>query len=95
MDMNKEKTSQIYVDPIFIKGKVLRSYLWWDWKTRIEVRVEFEKSIGFTDRFKMIGFVTELMRRSGIDLVMTKQEFINIQFGEFPGLKIKVIPKDF
>ena len=94
--MNKEKTShQIYVDPIFIKGKVMRAYLWWDWKTRIEVRVEFEKSIGTTDRFKMIGFVTELMRRSGIDFMMTRDQFINLQFKEFPGLKIKVIPKDF
>ena len=93
MDMNKEK--QVYIDPIFIKGKVLRVYLWWDYKTRIEVRVEFEKSIGTTDRFKMIGFVTELMRRSGINVVMTKQEFINIQFGEFPGLKIDITKIDF
>ena len=91
----EEKVSQIYVDPIFIKGKVLRCYLWWDYKTRIEVRVEFEKSIGTTDRFKMIGFVTELMRRSNIDLVMTKQEFINMQFKEFPGVKIDITKIDF
>lgn len=93
MDMNKER--QIYVDPIFIKGKVMRVYLWWDWKTRIEVRVEFEKSIGTTDRFKMIGFVTELMRRSNIDLVISKNDFINMRFGEFPGMTIKVIKVDF
>ena len=91
----EEKVSQIYVDPIFIKGKVLRCYIWWDWKTRIEIRVEFEKSIGTTDRFKMIGFVTELMRRSGIDLVISKNDFINMQFGEFPGVTIKVIKVDF
>jgi hypothetical protein len=91
----EEKVSQIYVDPIFIKGNVLRAYLWWDWKTRIEVRVEFEKSIGTTDRFKMIGFVTELMRRSNIDLVISKNDFINMQFGKFPGLKIDITKIDF
>ena len=91
----EEKVSQVYVDPIFIKGKVLRSYIWWDWKTRIEIRVEFEKNIGTTDRFKMIGFVTELMRRSNIDLVISKNDFINMQFGEFPGVTIKVIKVDF
>lgn len=93
MDINKER--QIYVDPIFIKGKVMRVYLWWDWKTRIEVRVEFEKSIGTTDRFKMIGFILELMRRSNIDVVMTKQEFINMQFGKFDGLKTEITKIDF
>lgn len=86
---------QIYIDPIFIKGNVLRSYIWWDWKTRMEVRIEFEKSIGTTDRFKMIGFMTELMRRSGIDLTLTREQFINIQFGEFPGVTINVIKVDF
>lgn len=86
---------QVYIDPIFIKGKVLRSYIWWDWKTRMEVRIEFEKSIGTTDRFKMIGFMTELMRRSGIYLTLTREQFINIQFGEFPGLKIEITKIDF
>ena len=86
---------QIYIDPIFIKGKVMRVYLLWDWKTRIELRIEFEKSIGTTDRFKMIGFVTELMRKSNLDFRMTKEQFINMQFGEFPGLTIKVIKVDF
>ena len=42
------------------------------------------------DRFRIIGFVLELMRRSGIEAVMTRDEFINMQFKEFPGLKIEV-----
>ena len=47
------------------------------------------------DRFKIINFVVELMRRSDIDVVMTKQQFINMQFKEFPGLKTKVVKIDF
>lgn len=87
---------QIYIDPIFIRGNVLRAYLWWDWDTRIELRVEFPAGRRVVmDRFRIIGFVLELMRRSGIDAVMTRDEFINMQFGEFPGLKINLTVKDF
>ena len=92
--MDKER--QVYIDPIFIKGNILRTYILWDSKTRIELRVEFlnRKSITM-DRFKIINFVVELMRRSDIDVVMTKQQFINIHFKEFKGLKIKVNIVDF
>lgn len=92
--MDKER--QVYIDPIFIKGNILRTYILWDSKTRIELSVEFLniKSIT-TDRFKIINFLVELMRRSNIDLVMTKQQFINMQFKQFDGLKIKVINIDF
>ena len=87
---------QVYIDPIFIKGNILRTYILWDWRTRIELRVEFlnRKSITM-DRFKIINFVVELMRRSDIDVVMTKQQFINMQFKEFDGLKIKLKIVDF
>lgn len=82
---------QIYIDPIFIRGNVLRAYIWWDWETRIELRVEFPAGKRVVmDRFRIIGFVLELMRRSGIEAVMTRDEFINMQFKEFPGLKIEV-----
>lgn len=47
------------------------------------------------DRFRIIRFMTELMRRSDLDFVMTKEEFINIQFKEFPGLAIEVVKIDF
>ena len=47
------------------------------------------------DRFKIINFVVELMRRSDIDVVMTKQQFINMQFKEFPGLKTKTESRTF
>lgn len=88
--------SQLYVDPIFVKGNILRAYLLWDWKTRIEIQVEFlnHKLISM-DRFRMIRFVTELMRRSGLDFVMTKDEFINMQFGEFQGLKVDIVKIEF
>lgn len=92
--MDKER--QVYIDPIFIKGNILRTYILWDWKTRLELRVEFlnRKSITM-DRFKIINFLVELMRRNNIDLVMTKQQFINMQFKEFPGLKTKIVNIDF
>ena len=77
---------QVYIDPIFIKGNILRTYILWDWKTRIELRVEF---------LNRINFVVELMRRSNINVVMTKQEFINMEFKEFPGLKTEIVKIDF
>lgn len=92
----EEKRSQVYVDPIFIKGNILRAYIWWDWKTRLEVEVEFiDAKTMSMNRFRIIGFMTELMRRSGIDLVMTRNQFINMQFGEFPKLKINIKKMDF
>lgn len=82
---------QVYIDPIHIRGNILRVYLWWDWTTRVELRVEFPDGRRVVmDRFKIIGFILELMRRSGIETVMTKQQFVNMQFKEFPLLKIEV-----
>ena len=87
---------QVYIDPIFIKGNILRTYILWDSKTRLELRVEFlNKKLITMDRFKIINFVVELMRRSDIDVVMTKQQFINMQFKEFDGLRIKLKIVDF
>ena len=92
--MDKER--QVYIDPIFIKGNILRTYILWDSKTRLELRVEFlNKKLITMDRFKIINFVVELMRRSDIDVVMTKQQFINMQFKEFPGLKTQIVKIDF
>ena len=91
-----DKENQVYIDPIFIKGNILRTYILWDSKTRIELIVEFlNRKLITTDRFKIINFVVELMRRSNIDLVMTKQQFINMQFKEFPGLNTKIVKIDF
>ena len=87
---------QVYIDPIFIKGNILRTYILWDSNTRIELRVEFlNRKLITMDRFKIINFVVELMRRSNIDLVTTKQQFINMHFKEFPGLKTKIVKIDF
>ena len=87
---------QIYIDPIFIKGNILRTYILWDSKTRLELKVEFlNRKLITMDRFKIINFVVELMRRSDIDVVMTKQQFINMQFKEFPGLKTQIVKIDF
>lgn len=88
--------SQVYIDPIFIRGNIIRVFLLWDWKTRIELQVVFlnHKFINM-DRFRMIRFVTELMRRSNLDFRMTKEEFINMQFGEFPGLKVDIVKIEF
>ena len=92
--MDKEK--QVYIDPIFVKGNILRTYILWDSKTRIELRVEFlNRKLITMDRFKIIAFTRELIIRSGYELTMTKQQFINIHFKEFKGLKIKVNIVDF
>ena len=65
-------------------------------RTRSEVRIEFlnKKPIPL-DRFKIIGFVRELIIRSGYEMTMTKQQFINLQFNEFEGLGIKLKIVDF
>ena len=87
---------QVYIDPIFIKGNILRTYILWDSHTRIELMVEFlNRKLITMDRFKIINFVVELMRRSNIDLVITKQQLINMNFKEFPGLKTKIVKIDF
>ena len=87
---------QIYIDVFSVMSNNIRSYLWWDWKTRIEVKIEFlnKKPIPL-DRFKIIAFVRELIIRSGNELTMTKDRFINLHFKEFPGLRIKTTIKDF
>ena len=92
--MDKER--QIYIDPFCVMSNNIRSYLWWNWKTRSEVRIEFlnKKPIPL-DRFKIIGFVRELIIRSGYEMTMTKQQFINMQFKEFEGLGIKLKIVDF
>ena len=92
--MDKER--QVYIDPFCVMSNNIRSYLWWDWRTRSEVRIEFlnKKPIPL-DRFKIIGFVRELILRSGYELTMTKQQFINLQFKEFEGLGIKLKIVDF
>ncbi len=88
--------NQIYIDPIFIKGNVLRAYIWWDWKTRMEIRVEFlNKKILTLDRFKQIGFISEMLRRNNIDFVMDKNTFLNIQLKEIEGLDIKITKIEF
>ena len=87
---------QVYIDPIFVKGNILRTYILWDWKTRIELRVEFlDKKLITMDRFKIIAFTRELIIRSGYELTMTKDRFINLQFKEFKGLKTKIVKIDF
>ena len=92
--MDKER--QIYIDPFCVMSNNIRAYLWWDWKTRSEIRIEFlNKRPIPLDRFKIIAFTRELIIRSGYELTMTKQQFINLQFKEFDGLKIKLKIVDF
>ena len=87
---------QIYIDVFSVMSDNIRCYLWWDWKTRMEVRIEFlNKQPIPLDRFKIIAFVRELIIRSGYELTMTKDRFIKLQFKEFPGLRINLTIKDF
>lgn len=95
-NIEKEKTSQLYIDPFCVMSNNIRAYLWWDWKTRSEVRIEFlNKRPIPLDRFKIIAFTRELIIRSGYEMTMTKQQFINLQFKEFDGLRIKLKIVDF
>lgn len=90
------KRSQVYIDPVYVRGNLIRVYLWWDYRVKIDLRIRFVyHKLVTMDRFRIIGFVAELLRRSGIDLVMTKNDFVNMQFGEFDGLDIKVEKVDF
>lgn len=84
-------TRQVYIDPVSIRGNIIVFYLWWDWKTRLEVSIEVEgvKTVCM-DRFRVIGFIQELMRKTGIEFVMSRERFINIDFSEVKGLKIKI-----
>ena len=92
--MDKER--QLYIDPFCVMSNNIRCYLWWDWRTRSEVRIEFlNKRPIPLDRFKIIAFTRELIIRSGYEMTMTKQQFINMQFKQFDGLKIKMINIDF
>ena len=87
---------QIYIDVFSVMSNNIRCFLWWDWNTRIEVKIEFlnKKPIPL-DRFKIIAFVRELIIRSGYELTMTKDRFINLQFKQFDGLKINLKIVDF
>lgn len=92
--MDKER--QIYIDVFSVMSDNIRCFLWWDWKTRSEVRIEFlDKKPIPLDRFKIIAFVRELLIRSGYELTMTRERFLNIQLREFSGLSIKVKIVDF
>ena len=95
--MDKERQErQLYIDPFCVMSNNIRAYLWWNWKTRSEVRIEFlNKRPIPLDRFKIIAFTRELIIRSGYELTMTKQQFINMQFKEFDGLRIKLKIVDF
>lgn len=91
-----DKKRQLYIDPFCVMSNNIRCYLWWDWRTRSEVKIEFlnKKPIPL-DRFKIIAFTRELIIRSGYELTMTEQQFINMQFKQFDGLKIKIVNIDF
>lgn len=92
--MDKER--QLYIDPFCVMSNNIRAYLWWDWKTRSEIRIEFlNKRPIPLDRFKIIAFTRELIIRSGYELTITKQQFINLQFKDFEGLRIKLKIVDF
>lgn len=80
---------QLYIDPVYVLHNVMKARLIWDINTYMTVRFEFDKLVK-GDRFKMISFVTEYLRRSGIDFVMTKQEFINMQLNDLPKVKVKI-----
>lgn len=85
--MDKER--QLYIDPVYVLHNVMKARLIWDTHTYMTIRFEFDKLVK-GNRLKMISFVTEYLRKSGIDFFMTKQEFINIQLSDLPKVKVKI-----
>lgn len=87
-----EPRHQIYIDPVYVKGNILRVYLWWDYHTRMDIQVTFpEGKIIKGDKYRWIGFFTELMRRCELNFVMSKDEFVNLQFKQIKDLDIKIV----
>jgi len=87
---------QLYIDPVYVKGNILRVFIRWDWKTRIDLQVTFLNiKVIPLDKFGQIGFIMELLRRNDIDFVMDKNTFLNLQFREMKGLDIKITKIDF
>lgn len=87
---------QLYIDPVYVKGNILRVFIRWDWKTRIDLQVTFLNiKVIPLDRFGQIGFIMELLRRNDIDFVMDKNTFINMHFREMKGLDIKITNIEF
>lgn len=84
-----EKERQIYIDPFYAFHNVMKARLIWDTHTYMTVRFEFDKLVK-GDRFKIISFVRELLIRSGYEMTMTKQEFINIQLSDLSKVKVKI-----
>lgn len=85
--MDKER--QIYIDPFYAFHNVMKARLIWDTHTYMTVRFEFDKLVK-GDRFKIISFLRELLIRSGYEMTMTKQEFINIQLSDLSKVKVKI-----
>ena len=84
-----EKERQIYIDPFYAFHNVMKARLIWDTHTYMTVRFEFDKLVK-GDRFKIISFLRELLIRSGYEMTMTKQEFINIQLSDLSKVKVKI-----
>lgn len=82
-------TKQVYIDPFYVFHNVMKVRLLWDTHTYMNIRFEFDKVVS-GNRFRMISFVTEYLRRSGIDFFMTKEQFINIQLSDLPKVKVKI-----
>jgi len=72
---------QLYIDPFYVSGNVMKVMLHWDVRTRMTLVFSFpgEKVINI-NRFQQIGFVLEFLRKQDVDLMMTKNEFINLHF---------------
>ena len=91
-----EPRNQIYIDPVYVKGNILRVFLRWDWKTKIDLQVTFLNiKVIPLDKFGQIGFIMELIRRNGINFTMDKNTFLNLQFKEMKGLDIKITKIEF
>ena len=91
-----EPRNQIYIDPVYVKGNILRVFLRWDWKTKIDLQVTFLNiKVIPLDRFGQIGFIMELIRRNGMDFTIDKNTFLNMNFKEMKGLDIKILKIEF
>ncbi len=87
---------QIYIDPTFLSGNVIMCYIFWDYRTRMKLKVTFldRKNI-YLDRLSIINFIQELIRRNGYDFTMNKNTFLNMHFREMKSLDIKITNIEF
>lgn len=88
---------QIYIDPYKFyfqgSGMHLECMIMWDSATKMVMKCDFRKRVERKyDRWSLISLVYNIILKSGYDLTMTRDQFINMNIKRelFPGVEIKI-----